>query len=166
MKREELEALELTGEQINAVMKLYGKAVTELQSGLSAAVADGEAVKAELKKYQKDGELYIDGNEYNRLKDFEKTTLEKDTTAKKTDALTKLYKSANASDSVVKLLIAGAKLDELELDEKGELKNGSELLKKAKADYADLFAANGNSGVPQAHDGEGGATETKRAKFY
>ena len=35
MKREELEALELTSEQVNAVMKLYGKSVTELQSGLN-----------------------------------------------------------------------------------------------------------------------------------
>lgn len=166
MKREELEALELTGEQINAVMKLYGKAVTELQSGLSAAVADGEAVKAELKKYQKDGELYIDGDEYNRLKNFEKDTLEKDMTAKTIEELTQLYKTAGASDSVVKLLIAGTKLDELDRDDKGKLKNPSEILKKAKADYADVFAANGNSGVPQAHDGEGGATETKRAKFY
>ena len=39
MKREELKALELTDEQVNSVMKLFGKSVTELQNGLSAAQA-------------------------------------------------------------------------------------------------------------------------------
>jgi hypothetical protein len=166
MKREELEALELTSEQVNAVMKLYGKSVTELQSGLSAAQADSESAKAELKKYQKNGELYIDGEEYQRLKSFEKDTIEKADKDKKTDALTKLFKGANASDSATKLLIKGTDFAKIEFDEKGEIKGGADILKQAKADYADLFAANGNSGVPQTPDGEGGAPATKRAKFY
>lgn len=166
MKREELKALELTDEQVNAVMKMYGKSITELQNGLSTAQADSETAKAELKKYQKGGELYIDGEEHTRLKNFEKDTLTKETNAKKTAALTKLFKGANASDSATKLLISSSKLDEIELDDQGEIKGGAEILKKAKDDYADLFAVNGNSGVPQSPDGEGGASAKQRAKFY
>lgn len=166
MNREVLKALGLTDEQVNGVMKEYGKSITELQNGLSTAQADSETAKAELKKYQKGGELYIDGEEHTRLKNFEKDTLTKETNAKKTAALTKLFKGANASDSATKLLISSSKLDEIELDDKGEIKGGADILKKAKDDYADLFAVNGNSGVPQSPDGEGGASVKQRAKFY
>ena len=162
MKRDDLKALELTDEQVNSVMKMYGKAVAELQNGLSAAQSDSESAKAELKKYQKDGEYYIDKNEYKRLKTFETDTLTRETNAKKTAALTKLYKGANASDSVTKLLISNAKLDEIELDEKDEVKGGSDILKKAKADYADLFAGNGNAGVPHNPDVPNGGGTAKK----
>ena len=100
------------------------------------------------------------------VKNFEKDTLTKESNAQKTAALTKLYKGANASDSAVKLLIQGSKLDELELDDKGEVKGGAKLLEKAKADYADLFVVSGGSGAPHAPDGGGSASETKRVKFY
>lgn len=166
MNREVLKALGLTDEQVNGVMKEFGKSITELQNGLSAAQADSEAAKAELKKHQKGGELYIDGEEFTRLKSFEKDTLTRETNAKKTAALTKLFKGANASDSATKLLISGSKLDELELDDKGEIKGAADILKKAKADYADLFAENGNAGVPQTPVGGGGASATQRPKFY
>lgn len=167
MNRDELKALELSDEQINGVMKLYGKSVVELQNGLSAAQADSETAKTELKKYQKGGELYSDPEELTRLKQFETDTLSREKNAKKTDALTKLYKGANASDGAVKLLIQSSKLDEIELDDKGEIKGGGELLKKAKADYADLFSVGGNSGVPQNPGREnGGGSDKKTQAVY
>ena len=154
MNREELKALGLTDEQIDGVMENYGKAVVNLQN-------TADAKDAELKKYQKGGENYIDTAELERLKTFEKDTLTREANAKKTAALTKLYKSANAADSVAKLLISGQDLEKLELDDKGELKNGTELLKKAKADYADLFGGSGNTGVPQANPDAGGNAGNK-----
>jgi hypothetical protein len=96
------------------------------------------------------------------LKQFETDTISKEANAKKTAALSKLYKGANASESATKLLISSNKLDEIELDDKGEIKNGAELLKKAKADYADLFGAGGNSGVPQNPDGQKGGNSPKK----
>lgn len=154
MNREELKALGLTDEQIGSVMENYGKSVVNLQK--SADEKD-----AELKKYQKGGELYFDPAELERLKTFEKETLTRETNAKKTEALTKLFKSAKATDSVAKLLISGHDLEKLELDDKGEIKNGAELLKKAKADYADLFGGSGDKGVPQANPDAGGDAGTK-----
>ena len=154
MNREELNALGLTDEQIGSVMENYGKSVVNLQK--SADEKD-----AELKKYQKGGELYFDPAELERLKTFEKETLTRETNAKKTEALTKLFKSAKATDSVAKLLISGYDLEKLELDDKGEIKNGAELLKKAKADYADLFGGSGNTGVPQANPDAGGNAGNK-----
>lgn len=154
MDREELKALGLTDEQIGSVMENYGKSVVNLQK--SADEKD-----AELKKYQKGGELYFDPAELERLKTFEKETLTRETNAKKTEALTKLFKGAKATDSVAKLLISGHDLEKLELDDKGEIKNGAELLKKAKADYADLFGGSGDKGVPQANPDAGGDAGTK-----
>ncbi len=77
MNREALVALGLSDEQVNGVMKEYGKSIVELQKGLSAAQADSETAKAELKKYQSGGELYVDNAEYARLKNFEKDTFER-----------------------------------------------------------------------------------------
>ena len=61
MNREELKAMGLTDEQIGSVMENYGKSVVNLQK--SADEKD-----AELKKYQKGGELYFDPAELERLK--------------------------------------------------------------------------------------------------
>ena len=169
MKREELKALDLTDEQVNSVMKLYGKAIVELQNGMTTAQAESETAKTELKRYQKGGDAYTDPAEFERLKKFEQDTLSKETNAKKTAALTKLYKGANASESVVKLLISGVNLAEIELDEKGEVKGGADLLKKAKADYADLFGANGNTGAPHASNGtaqQGNGAEKPKQVVY
>ena len=169
MKRDELKALDLTDEQVATIMQMYGKSVTELHNGLTAAQTDAEKTKAELKKYQKDGEYYVDKKEFDRLKTFETETLTKAEKEKKTIALAKLYKGANASESAAKLLIAGSDLSSIELDDKGEVKNGADLLKKAKADYADFFTANGNGCVPQGASNDtangGGGTKRKQVVF-
>lgn len=165
--REELKALGLAEETVNAVMVLHGKKMTEAINKATADNADGKAAQEELKKYQKGGEYYVDKKEHERLKAFETETLTKAEREKKTAALTKLYKSANASDSAVKLLLKSHNLDEIELDDKGEVKGGVDVLKAAQADYADLFSANGNAGVPHATEGaQGNGATTKKQVVY
>jgi ribosomal protein L35 len=167
--RDELKALGLADEHVNAIMALHGKKMTEALNRATAAESESETAKLELKKYQKGGEHYIDAKEHERLKAFEKDTILKETNGKKTAALEKLYKGANASDSATKLLISNAKLDEIELDDKGELKGGEEMLKKAKADYSDLFTDNGNTGVPQNNKSMtngGGTSNNKKQVVY
>lgn len=160
MNREGLKALGLTDEQINGIMEDYGKDMAKLQRSV-------DAKDSELKKYQKGGELYSDTAEFERLKTFEKDTLTKEANAKKTAALTKLFKSANASDSVAKLFVSGKDLDKIELDDKGEIKGGADILKQAKADYADLFGESGNGGVPQGTNAQtGGGTAKKTPMIF
>ena len=62
-------------------------------------------------------------------------------------------------------MVKGTNLEEIDVDDKGVVKGGADLVKKAKTDYADL-ATSGESGVPQLSDGEGGASTKQRAKFY
>lgn len=167
MTREELKALGIADEHVNGVMVLHGKAMTEATNKATVAQAEAESAKKELKRYQKDGDLYVDTKEVERLKKFESDTLTKETREKKTSALTKLYKSGNASDSAIKLLVSSADLDNLELDEKEEIKGGADLLKQAKADYAELFNVNGNSGVPQTPEEEkGGGSSSRKQVVY
>ena len=167
MKRDELKALELTDEQVNAVMKLHGISITELHNGISAAQAESEKAKEELKRYKKGGDAYIDAEEHKRLQAFETETLTKAKHEKATAALTKLYKSAGASDGAAKLLVKRHNLDEIEIDDKDEVKNGAEYLKSAQADYADVFGVNGNAGVPHANDEEAGTSaKNPRNKIY
>ena len=165
--REALKALGLEGDLLESVMRLHGQHNADLAANERIAKEQQAKAEAELKKYQKGGELYIDGEEHKRLKTFETETLSKETNAKKTAALTKLFKGANASDSATKLLISSSRLDELELDEKGEIKGATDILKKAQAEYADLFSANGNAGVPHANEGEGtSSNNTPRRKVF
>lgn len=162
MKRDELKARGIADEDIDFVLDAWHNEQKNLLGQVQTLTQERDNARAETKKYQKDGEYYIDPNEHKRLKTFEKDTLTKEVNGRKMAALTKLYKGANASDSATKLLISTTNFDELELDDKGEVKGGVELLKKAKADYADLFAGNGNSGVPQDPVTPNGGGEKKK----
>ena len=163
--REALKAKGYTDEQIDTLLDMFHAEEQELRGQVTKLTSEREEAKAEIAKYQKGGELYFDPAELERLKTFEKETLTRETNAKKTEALTKLFKGAKATDSVAKLLISGHDLEKLELDDKGEIKNGAELLKKAKADYADLFGGSGDKGVPQANPDAGGDAGTKTPQF-
>ena len=159
MNRETLATFGLTDEQVESVLKAHGKDVAKLYSDIDTMKVEIEGLKStveerntELKRYQKGGDMFVDTKEIERLRAFEQDTLTSASNAKKTDALTKLYKSANASDSATKLFIKSTDLSKIELDDKGEIKNGAELVKQAKADCPDFFtdAASGGAGTTHA----------------
>lgn len=165
MKREVLKARGIADGDIDFILNEWHESQKDLLNQVQTLTKERDDAVSETKKYQKDGELYIDKSEHERLKNFEKDTLTKEVTAKKTAGLTKLFKDANAGDGATKLFIKSLNLDEIELDDKGNVKGGADILKKAKAEYADMFAS-GDSGVPQSPGGEGGASEKQHAKFY
>ena len=165
MRREVLKARGIADGDIDFILNEWHESQKDLLNQVQTLTKERDDAVSETKKYQKDGELYIDKSEHERLKNFEKDTLTKEVTAKKTAGLTKLFKDANAGDGATKLFIKSMNLDEIELDDKGNVKGGADILKKAKAEYADMFAS-GDSGVPQSPDGEGGASDKQRAKFY
>lgn len=171
MNRELLASFGLTDEQAESVMKEHGKHVSKLFTEIDTLKGERDSFKTavteketELKRYQKGGDLFVDTKEMERLKTFEQDTLTTASNAKKTEALTKLYKSANASDSATKLLIKSKDLSKIELDEKEEVKNGAEILKQDKLDFSDFFtepAGGGNAGTTHA----GKNTEAQEFNF-
>ena len=165
--RDEVKALGLADDVVESIMRIHGEHNKKLHNSMTEAQSERDAAQAELKRYQKGGDAYIDAKEHARLQAFEKDTLTKAEKDAKTAALTKLYKGANASDGAVKLLLKSHNLDEIEIDDKGDIKGGADLLKAAQADYADLFSANGNAGVPHANDEEAGTSaKNPRNKIY
>ena len=165
--REELKALGLEAETVEAVMRIHGKHNAELEKVAKSAKQESEAAKEELKRYQKGGELFIDKAEHERLKTFETETLTKAEREKKKSLLVKLYKDGGAKESAIPLLLKGQNWDEIDVDDKDNIKNGAELLKTAKAEYAEGFGVNGNTGMQHASNEESGTSATPtRAKIY
>lgn len=158
MKREELKAKGIADADIDYILDAWHNEQKSLLGQVQTLTKERDDAIAETKKYQKDGELYIDRDEHDRLKNFEKDTLTKETTAKKTAALDNLYKSANVSESARKLLIKATDLQTIDVDEKGVVKGGVELLKQARADFPDLGWVDGNTGVPHSPTKESGNT--------
>lgn len=165
MKREVLKARGIADGDIDFILNEWHEGQKELLGQVQKLTKERDDAVSETKKYQKDGEFYIDRTEHDRLKNFEKDTLTKEATAKKTASLTKLFKDANAGDGATKLFIKSLNLDDIELDDNGNVKGGLDIVKKVKTEYADMFAS-GDSGVPQSPGGEAGASEKQRAKFY
>ena len=162
MNRELLASFGLTDEQAESVMKEHGKHVSKLFTEIETLKSERDSFKTavteketELKRYQKGGDLFVDTKEMERLKAFEQDTLITASNAKKTEALTKLYKSANASDSATKLFIKSTDLAKIELDDKGEIKNGAELVKQAKTDCPDFFTETASGGAGTSHANKG-----------
>jgi hypothetical protein len=161
MNRETLATFGLTDEQVESVLKEHGKDVAKLYSEMDKVKGEMNGLKvtieekdAELKRYQKGGDMFIDTKEHERLKLFEQDTLTAATNAKKIAALTKLYKSANASDSATKLFIKSTDLSKIELDDKEEVKNGAELIKQAKTDFPDFLTETAGGGAGTTHAGK------------
>lgn len=157
IKREDLLAKGYTAEQVTELLDMFhndqNATVAELRTQIATLTTERDSARGEAQKYQKGGELYQDPAEFERLRTFEQDTLTRDANTKKTDALTKLFKSANAGDSATKLLIKGTDLAKIELDDKGEIKGGADILKQAKADYSDFFADSGEEGAGAPHAG-------------
>ena len=164
--REELKALGLDDDLVEQVMRIHGEHNQKLASGITTANNERDAAKAELKRYQKGGDSYIDAKEHERLKAFEKDTLTSANRKANGEALMELYRSENVSESAAKLLVKTHNLDEIERDENGKVKGGADIIKADKADYAELFSANGNAGVPHATEGAGTSETNPRKKIY
>lgn len=164
--REALKAKGYTDEQIDTLLDMFHAEEQELRGQVTKLTSEREEAKAEIAKYQKGGELYFDPAELERLKTFEKETLTRETNAKKTEALTKLFKGAKATDSVAKLLISGHDLEKLELDDKGEIKNGAELLKRPRPTMPTYSAEAGTRECRRPIPTRAATRERKRRKSY
>ncbi len=172
MNREELKALGLTDEQIGSVMENYGKSVVNLQK--SADEKD-----AELKKYQRGGELYFDPAELERLKTFEKETKAEKVKATKDKAFDAMLTKLKVKDDFKKLLKKSLNYDELEVTDKGEIAESYEkkFVEGLKADcpsaldtppagtginFGNVFGAEKTKGAEPTNDEWGAAITAKQ----
>lgn len=178
MKRQELKnllrALKPDGDisdTVDAIMELNGADIENAKKSAGtdtqALTAENEALKAQIKAYEKGGEKYVDPAEIERLKKFETDTKSAQKRATVEAAVNEMLTKNKVLPGYIKLMLKNLNADEVQLDDKGKVT--AEYEKKYIADFKtecpDGFAQpNDGTGAP-AHGGngsnEGGGTPPK-----
>lgn len=132
-------------------------------AGLEQKVADLEA--------EKNGENVWE-TKYNELKseyDTYKSDIEtKELVSAKEKAYKKLLLSANVSDKRIEAIMRVSNLDDIELDDKGEVKNAEKVTEAIKTEWQEFIVDTSQQGAqtatPPANGGREGARGKSRAK--
>lgn len=168
MKRQELKnllrALKPDGDisdTVDAIMELNGADIENAKKSAGtdtqALTAENEALKAQIKAYEKGGEKYVDPAEIERLKKFETDTKSAQKRATVEAAVNEMLTKNKVLPGYIKLMLKNLNADEVQLDDKGKVT--AEYEKKYIADFKtecpDGFAQpNDGTGAP-AHGGNG-----------
>ena len=163
-----LKGMNLTDEQVGAIIEAHTETVDALKSQRDAFKADAEKltdVQKELNNLKAAG----DGG-YKEKYEAEKTAHEalktqianEKTQAEKVAAVKAYYESKNIKDKNLSIAMRGTKIDELELAD-GKLKDTTALDELISGDYASLVSVDGKEGAstpnPPAGTGSGGMSK-------
>lgn len=169
LTRSFLRGLKLDEEQVSAIIEAHAETVDGLKAVNSDIQKKLDDAEKKLEAEQKNGwaEKYDKLNkEYEGYKE-EQT--KKETMAAKEKAYINLLKSAGVSEKRIDGIIKydNAKIEAIEFDEKGEIKNASDLTKAIKTDWADFITISSSRGasVSTPPMPNGGAKLTK-AQIY
>lgn len=167
LTRKLLKGMQLTDEQIETIISEHTETVNGIKEDLDALTEKNEQLQKEVKKTAKvqkelddlkqSIEQAKDGNpdpyeeKYNVLKaEFDKYKSDIDEEkerAKKEKAYRKLLKESGISekriDSVLKLAKVDGKLEDMEFDDKEEVKGADKLKEEIKADYSEYVQKEG-----------------------
>lgn len=152
LTRKFLKGLDLTDEQISAIIEAHTETTDALKEERDNFKADAE----KLPKVQKElDELKASETDYKQKyekehSDFEAYKNEKaaeSTKAAKKDKFTNVLKELKVSEKVIPLILNTAKYDDIELDEAGNIKDIKTLTDKVKEEYADFITTEHNQGV-------------------
>lgn len=138
-------------EKLPSVQKLYDELKKEVEE------KGDDSYKEKYEKEHKDFE------DYKASVDAEKLN------AKKVAAYKALLKKAGIKDKIIDLIVKGTSMDDIELDDKDEIKESDTKLENVKKEYADYIVTTRDEGenpeTPPAGNGEngGGAKTLSRA---
>lgn len=119
------------------------KELDEAKQQVEAAAKDGYK-----EKYEKEKK---DFDEYKKGVEAEKTK------ATKTEAYKALLKKAGVSDKRVDAVVKVTAIDEIELDDKGEVKDADKRIEDIKTEWADFIVKTETKGEPTETPPDGGA---------
>ena len=149
LTRKMLKAMGIEEEKIDQIIEEHAETVTALKQQRDQYKADAEklpGVQKELDEYkeaaEKDGE-----NPYKakyeatqkELDDYKAEVTAKETKAKKTAAYRKLLKDAKVSEKRLDSILKLSPVDDIELDDKGEIKDAENLKKKIEDEWSDFI---------------------------
>ena len=146
-KLEKVEGItdELKKEIVEFVMSENGKDIEKTKENFSDYETKLAEREQEIKEYQQGGKRYIDINEFNRLREFETKTMEKQTADVKSNAVLTWLKENKASEKALGLLSKAVDFSKVEVQD-GKIKDVS-LLEPLKTDYKDFFVTETQGGV-------------------
>lgn len=179
LTRKFLSAMGIEEDKIEQIIEAHTETVTALKEARDSYKADAEKLADVEKKLADANEKLKDvkpdeyKEKYDKVKaDFDKfkaDTEAKESRTKKEDAYKAILKDANIPEKHFAKIIKYSDIDGLELDDKGELSNKSELLKSIKEEWGDHIEQTGTQGAsvqtPPASGGQGKKTKEEIMKI-
>lgn len=170
-------------EKIEQIIEEHAETVNALKQQRDQYKADAEklpGVQKELDEYkeaaEKDGESPYKAKyeaTQKELDDYKAEVAAKETKAKKTAAYRKLLKDAKVSEKRLDSILKLSPVDDIELDDKGEIKDAENLKKKIEDEWSDFIVKEETRGAenqnpPGGSGGRqpaGGGTKSRAAQI-
>ena len=157
LTRKMLKAMGIEDEKIDQIIEEHAETVNALKQQRDQYKVDAEklpGVQKELDEYkeaaEKDGENpYKAKYEETQQKfdDYKAEVTARETKAKKTAAYRKLLKDAKVSEKRLDSILKLSPVDEIELDDKGEIKDAENVKKKIEEEWSDFIVTEETHGA-------------------
>lgn len=179
LTRKMLKAMGIEEEKIEQIIEEHAETVNALKQQRDQYKVDAEKlpdVQKELDEYkeaaEKDGENPYKAK-YESLQrqfdDYKADVTAKETKAKKTAAYRKLLKDAKVSEKRLDSILKLSPVDEIELDDKGEIKDAEDVKKKIEEEWSDFIVTEETRGAesnnpPGGSGGKQGASGGSKSR--
>lgn len=184
LSRKFLAAMGIEAEKIDEIIEAHTETVNALKKERDDARTEAATFKSDAEKLpavQKELDDMKTANADNPYKekyekehkDFEayKSDVEaKETKAKKVAAYKKLLKDAGVSEKRIDSIIKVSAVDDVELDDDGNIKGSDKLTENVKTEWADFIVTEGTQGAdtktpPEGNGGKGASQPSRAAQI-
>lgn len=178
LTRKYLAALGIEADKIDEIISAHSETVEGLKAERDQYKKDAEKlpdVQAKLDKASADlkeaapyKEKY--DKEHEEFETFKNEQTAKETKEKKTEAYKELLKEAGVSDKHINAVLKVTNLDEVELDDKGKVKDSEKKIESVKEEWSDFITTTEKKGAdtatPPAGSGDAPAGSSEARKIY
>ena len=179
LTRKFLAAMGIEADKIDSIIDAHTETVDALKKERDDYKADAEKLPKALEDLKKAQAAAKDSGEYDKLKkefeDYKADIAGKETLANKKAAFRKVAKDAGLTETGIEKAAKYQNYDEIELDDKGEIKNAKDLMKSIKDEWPEHIATGGTKGADTPKPPVGGAAgegskgregESRAAAYY
>lgn len=151
LTRKFLSALGIEADKVDEIISAHAETVEGLKEQIAQFKADAEKLPKVQEELEKAKAAAKDGGEYEKLKEqfdkYKAEVAEKETLAAKKTALQKVAKDAGLTDAGIAKALKYSDFGKIELDDKGEAKNASDLMKGLKEEWAEYIGSTETKGA-------------------
>lgn len=170
LTRKMLKAMGIEEEKIDQIIEAHTETVDALKEQRDNYKKDADKLPGVQKELEDLREAGGDGGykdkyekEHAAFEKYKTEQAEKETDANKRSAYKALLKDAGVSEKRIDTILKVLDLSEIELDDKGKIKNSDEVTEKIKSEWADFIVTDGKKGAETTTppSNTGGKTMTK-----